>query len=136
MKKTKLILLAMTCVAMLSLSSCDSKKTLTKEELPAAAQAYLQQNFPTANVLLVRQESEAFEGKEFEVKLDNGVELKFDADGQLIDLDQDTPIMTGGNPATAAPVAPAAATPVDSAAAPVDPSATPADSGNVAAPAV
>ena len=77
MKKTKLILLAMTCVAMLSLSSCDSKKTLTKEELPAAAQAYLQQNFPTANVLLVRQESEAFEGKEFEVKLDNGVELKF-----------------------------------------------------------
>ena len=58
------------------------------EQLPAAAQEYVKENYADGNVTYVKKEKEMFSTK-YEVRLDNGVEIEFDAEGVPVDVDVD-----------------------------------------------
>ena len=82
-------LLALIAVAFV-VTSCelDRKKILTVEQLPEAAQAYIKENMPEAKVLYVKKEHKNFQVR-YEVKLDNKMELEFNSDGEIYDIDVD-----------------------------------------------
>ena len=84
MKKTKILMTAMAFLAA-TLISCDDKP-IRAEQLPAAAQTYIQENYPDCKVLMAKKDYEMF-STTYEVKLENGLELKFDSDGLLTDID-------------------------------------------------
>ena len=68
-----------------TLSSCD-EKSIPAEQLPETAQTYIQENYPDSKILIVKKDYEMFRAT-YEVKLDNGLELNFDSDGLLTDID-------------------------------------------------
>ena len=76
------ILLSTTCCDM------DSKKVLTADDLPQAAQTYIKENMPDAKVIFVKKDRDSFKIK-YEVKLDNRMELEFNEDGSINDVDTD-----------------------------------------------
>ncbi len=84
MKHTLLIIAAVAFMA-LTLTAC-GEKTITAEDLPKAAQKYIDQHFPESNILIVKQDHDGL-SKTYEVKLDNGIELEFDSDGAIVDVD-------------------------------------------------
>lgn len=84
MKKMKLLMGALMLVA-LALASCDDK-VIPAEQLPVAAQTYIEQNFPGSSVMIVKKDNDVF-STTYEVQLDNGMELSFDGDGMLSDID-------------------------------------------------
>jgi predicted GTPase len=86
-KRTK-TLLAASLVCLFAFTSCDKEKAITVEQLPAAAQSYLQTTYPGVKVLFVKEESELF-STEYKVQLENRMEVKFDSDGVPIDVDMD-----------------------------------------------
>ena len=89
MNKKKLFILISTLLFSLALTSCwDEDKVITQEQLPQAAQVYLQKNYPTESVMLVKQENELF-SKIYKVHLSSGIELEFNSDGEVIDIDID-----------------------------------------------
>ena len=76
-------------IAMMLLTvSCDDEKVITPDQLPAAAQSYLQTNQPDAKILFVKKDRELFSTK-YKVQLDNRMEIEFDGDGLPIDMDMD-----------------------------------------------
>lgn len=84
LKKVKSLILALVVVAM-GCISCDDN-IVPAEQLPAAAQTYIQTNFPGSKVLIVKKDLE-FLSSYYDVTLDNGVELSFTSDGLLRDVD-------------------------------------------------
>ena len=84
MKKTLLTIVALTLLTA-TFISCDDKP-ITAEQLPAAAQSYVKTHYPGCIILLAQKDSELF-STTYEVKLDNGIELSFDSDGVLTDID-------------------------------------------------
>ena len=84
MKKMKLLMGALMLLA-LTLTACDDK-VIPAEQLPVAAQTYIEQNFPGSTVLIVKKDKELL-STTYEVQLDNGMELSFDGDGILSDVD-------------------------------------------------
>lgn len=84
MKQTTRIIVAFAFLAM-SLTSCD-EKPISVEQLPAAAQTYVKENYPDSKILIAKKDYEGFSAT-YEVKLDNGLELTFDSDGVLTDVD-------------------------------------------------
>ena len=64
------------------------KKVLTVEQLPEAAQMYIEENMPDAKVIYVKKEQKNFQTR-YEVKFDNQIEYEFDSDGEIIDIDVD-----------------------------------------------
>lgn len=67
------------------LTSCE-EKPISVEQLPEAAQTYIQENYPDSKILIAKKDYEAL-STIYEVKLDNGLELTFDSDGLLTDVD-------------------------------------------------
>ncbi len=57
--------------------------------LPSTAQDYIQQNFSSANVKEVKENSkwQIWEDEKFEVILSNGLELDFDENGNIIEIE-------------------------------------------------
>ena len=84
----KLRLFAMMLAAMWLIASCDTEKVITPEELPEGAKTYIEKRYPGAQILYVKKESKLFQTS-YEVRLDNLMEMKFDGDGTLVDLDVD-----------------------------------------------
>lgn len=84
MKKSFLVAFS---VALFSLSACaDHDQLITFAQLPAPAQALVQQHFDPALVSFVTKDREWF-GFEYNVRLNDGTELKFENDGSLHKVD-------------------------------------------------
>ncbi|MBR3405723.1 MAG: hypothetical protein IKG92_02320 [Bacteroidales bacterium] len=79
--KAMAIMAALTAFAV----SCDDKP-IAPEQLPAAAQAYLQENYPGSRILIAKKDYE-FLRYTYDVKLDNGLEFSFNKNGLLVDVD-------------------------------------------------
>lgn len=69
-----------------SLSACANDQIITYAQLPAAAQQLVQENFAVENVAYVLLDREIF-GNEYEVRFNDGTELKFESDGSLKKVD-------------------------------------------------
>ena len=83
MKKTFFVaMMAVVC----SLSACANDQIITYAQLPAAAQQLVQANFAVENVAYVLLDREIF-GNEYEVRFNDGTELKFESDGSLKKVD-------------------------------------------------
>lgn len=76
------------------LQSCE-ERTIKFEKLPAQAQAFIQQYFPTSDVILAEMEKDDGK-KEYKVKLGNGTELDFNADGEWTSVDCEFSILPDG----------------------------------------
>ena len=82
-----LMVLAMMSVCLM-LSSCDDEKTISVEQLPAPAKAFIEKNYPGTSIMFAQKETEWFV-TEYKATLDNGLEVKFDSDGAPLDIDRD-----------------------------------------------
>ena len=80
------LLALMALVSALASCELEREKMLTVDQLPEAAQTYINENYPEAKVLYVKKEQKSFKTK-YEVKLDNRLELEFDSDGEIYDID-------------------------------------------------
>ena len=88
MKKVLMTMLFVLAVGFtMMFSSCGGDKVITEDQLPETAKTYIQQKYPNASILIVKQNAEMLESTEYEVTLDNGLELKFNKEGMLVDVD-------------------------------------------------
>lgn len=84
MKKSLFVAVMATCF---SLSACaDSDQLITFAQLPAPAQATVRQYFDEAAVTYCTMDREWF-GKEYNVRFNDGSEIKFEGDGSLHKVD-------------------------------------------------
>lgn len=75
------------CMAiMIGLTACADGRPIPFEQLPVNAQTIITQNFVRENILFVAIDSEIF-STEYEVKFNDGKELKFNGSGELIKVD-------------------------------------------------
>lgn len=81
----KLFLTLLMAVVLFTTAYADGKP-ITFEQLPANAQTVITQNFAKENILIIILDKEVF-SKEYEVKFNDGKELKFDKKGGLITID-------------------------------------------------
>ena len=85
----KRIIFAIVAV-ILGVTACsvvEKREIITVAELPVAAQQLLQENFPEQGASYVLKETEWLVKVSYEVRLQNGAELDFDADGQWEKVD-------------------------------------------------
>ena len=66
------------CVA---IASAQPERVITREQLPVAAQQFLSEYFPSADVATVREER-SFPRREYDVYFHNGTHIEFSAEGQ------------------------------------------------------
>ncbi len=69
-----------------ALTACADGRPIPFEQLPVNAQTIINQNFGRENILFVALDSEIF-STEYEVKFNDGKELKFNGSGELIKVD-------------------------------------------------
>ena len=69
-----------------ALTACADGRAIPFEQLPVNAQTIINQNFVRENILFVALDSEIF-STEYEVKFNDGKELKFNGSGELIKVD-------------------------------------------------
>ncbi len=81
----KLFLTLIMAVALFTTAYADGKP-ITFEQLPANAQTVITQNFVKENILIIILDKEVF-STEYEVKFNDGKELKFNKNGELIKID-------------------------------------------------
>ena len=80
MKKSVLYFAALLCMMVQTVSTFANDKVVPEEQLPAAAQSFIQQAFPGQGITYVILDKD-FGKTTYEVFLDNGVELEFDKNG-------------------------------------------------------
>ncbi|WKK59845.1 MULTISPECIES: PepSY-like domain-containing protein [unclassified Sphingobacterium] len=86
MKKLLLSISLVLSIAVLTMS-CDKETVVTEKDLPTTASQFINSNFNGVKILSVVEEKEGLSGKEYEVLLDNGIEIKFDKNGNWLDID-------------------------------------------------
>lgn len=80
-------LFLMICMALtFAFTACADGRPIPFEQLPVNAQTIINQNFVRENILFVALDSEIF-STEYEVKFNDGKELKFNGSGELIKVD-------------------------------------------------
>lgn len=90
MKKNLLTLIGLflTSVLWVSCSKSDSDKVIPFSDLPPVAQTFLGTHFPSVNASKVEKDDDAdSNGAIYEVKLANGTEIDFDAEGNWVSID-------------------------------------------------
>ena len=81
------------------LSSCDDEKKIDFGDLPSEARSFIENYFPSADILSIVQEKEDGR-KEYQVKLSDGTEMEFDEDGEWTNIEcYFSPLPTGILPA-------------------------------------
>ena len=81
------------------LSSCDDEKKIDFGDLPSEARSFIENYFPSADILSIVQEKEDGR-KEYRVKLSNGTDMEFDEDGEWTNIEcYFSPLPTGILPA-------------------------------------
>lgn len=78
--------MAVVMLAVLPMSARD-KVTSDVNVLPAAAQKLLKTHYPTVKVNHIKIDSNLFGKKDYDVVLSNGVEIDFDSEGNLDEID-------------------------------------------------
>ena len=86
MKKSTLFLAALLCMMMQTVSTFASDRLIPTEQLPAAAMAFIQENFPGEGVTFAKIDFDNGR-KQYEVRLNNGTELDFDKKGNWDKVD-------------------------------------------------
>ncbi|GGE18623.1 PepSY-like domain-containing protein [Sphingobacterium cellulitidis] len=86
MKKLILAFTILLSIATLTMS-CDKETVVTEDQLPSTASQFLNQHFNNVKILSIVEEKEGLSGKEYDVLLDNGIEIKFDKNGEWLDID-------------------------------------------------
>ena len=86
MKKSTLFLAALLCMMMQTVSTFASDRLIPTEQLPAAAMAFIQENFPGEGVTFAKIDFDNGR-KQYEVRLNNGTELEFDKKGNWDKVD-------------------------------------------------
>ena len=61
-------------------TSAQPERVITREQLPAAAQQFLSEYFPSADIASVREES-SLQRREYDVVFYNGTHIEFSAEG-------------------------------------------------------
>jgi hypothetical protein len=83
--KTKLLMILASLLTVTGLVSCDDA-VIAADELPVVAQGFLKEYFPENEILSVKKDREL--SKTFyEVVLQDGTEIEFDADGEWDSVD-------------------------------------------------
>lgn len=80
MKKI-LLKLSILCTLAFLVISCDKDEVVAASSLPVSANTFLSDNFNGVQILSVVREKNTLTGTEYEVLLNNGVEVKFDKNG-------------------------------------------------------
>lgn len=81
------------------LSSCDDEKKIDFGDLPSEARSFIENYFPSADILSIVQEKEDGR-KEYQVKLSDGTDMEFDEDGEWTNIEcHFSPLPTGILPA-------------------------------------
>ncbi len=86
MKKLLLAITLLVSVSIFSIS-CDKETIIDENQLPSKASQFLSANFNGVKILSVVEEKEGLSGKEYDVLLENGIEIKFDKNGNWLDID-------------------------------------------------
>ena len=86
MKKLILAFTILFSIATLTMS-CNKETVVTEDQLPSTASQFLNQHFNNVKILSIVEEKEGLSGKEYDVLLDNGIEIKFDKNGEWLDID-------------------------------------------------
>ena len=90
MKKYKIILVTFIGVVIAALAIAievlDNDKVIPAGQLPLAAKDYVEQNYPGSSIAYAKIENDIIFST-YKVRLDNGLELEFDNDGFLKDID-------------------------------------------------
>lgn len=90
MKKYKIIfvtIIGLVIVGMaIAFEVLDNDKVIPAGQLPLAAKNYVEQNYPGSSIAYVKKENDIIHST-YKVRLDNGLELEFDNDGLLTDID-------------------------------------------------
>jgi len=81
MKKLVLKLTMLLAVAF-SVMSCEKEELIQVENLPTVSTAFLNEHFKDIRVVSVKKETEGLSGVEYDVVLENGVDVKFDSKGE------------------------------------------------------
>lgn len=69
------------------LVSCEKEEVISSDDLPAVANSFLKDHFKDVRVLSVVKEKEGLASTEYQVLLDNGVEINFDKNGNWDEVD-------------------------------------------------
>ena len=86
MKKSVLFLAALMCMMLNTVSTSARDKIILAEQLPAAAKTFIQETFPGQGITYAKIDRD--NGKKmYEVRLNNGVELKFNKKGEWDKVD-------------------------------------------------
>ena len=86
MKKSVFFLAALMCMMMNSVATFANDMIIPATQLPAAAQTFIQENFPGQAVSYAKLDRD-FGKTTYEVCLNNGVELEFDKNGAMDKVD-------------------------------------------------
>ena len=87
MKSMKYFLAALLCL-MVSTACFAGDRIISPNQLPKAAKLYIQKNYKGQDIVYAEVDYD-YGHKKYEVKLMNGVELKFDARGNCYEIDHD-----------------------------------------------
>ena len=99
MNVRKLLALLPILLGVWMLSSCDDEKKIDFGDLPSEARSFIENYFPSADILSIVQEKEDGR-KEYQVKLSNGTDMEFDEDGEWTNIEcYFSPLPTGILPA-------------------------------------
>ena len=77
--------LSVLAASALFITSCDDKP-IAPEQLPEAVRTYVQTNYPGSRIMIAKKDYEWFKTT-YDVQLDNGLELSFNSNGVLTDID-------------------------------------------------
>ena len=86
MKKSVLFFAALVCMMVQTVSTFANDKVVPEEQLPAAAQSFIQKTFPGQAVSYAKVDRD-FGRTTYEVCLNNGTELEFDKKGNWDKVD-------------------------------------------------
>ena len=89
MKKFIVFLAAAACA--IALSGCDEVK-ISEKRLPDTARTFIRDNFPHTGVLMAEREKDDGE-KQYNVKLEDGTEMEFDAKGNWKSIECDFSVL-------------------------------------------
>lgn len=85
--KKLLFNLALLFSVMFVTASCEKEELIDASNLPTVANTFLNDHFKDVKILSVTREKEALSGTEYQVLLNNGVEVKFDKNGNWTEVD-------------------------------------------------
>lgn len=86
MRTTKILIMAISAILVLSVGCNARDKIITVDQLPAMAQTFLKKHFANNKLLYAKKDFE-ISGSTYEVRLEDGTEIEFDKKGNWDKVD-------------------------------------------------